>query len=454
MSGRGRHVDLDVFGDERLPGRLGKPGRVGQEDEDYSGKLGRPRHDAHALLRFAERAAKKQKAAAKRASKAGGQARATGTRGTPGTPGSMPASGGTSGGNLRGEVWALPDTHPAAGTRYGLGRLPRVVTKTRFHLNGRAPGGGGGGRGGRGGGGGGASRRGQPLREHLVYLARPEAQVRPDEAIAEGERSPEPPPGGIFFDARSAAIDAASLPQKWKRDRHHWRIIVSPQEGEALDLRAFTRDLARRLEAHFGTRLEWAAVVHVNTPHPHVHLLIRGLREDGRDLRMTRDDVAEHLRRLAAGELAARIGLKSEAEADAVLREMAVRKRPTELDDLLLVVAKQQGGGAADKPFKLPESWVPEACGRHHLRLRLETLEQLGLASREVRNRTRWGGVTRWTLRPGWQEKLAQLAAALPATQRPTKRKATKRKALPEPRPPGAKKGIVRGRGNRDGAEL
>ena len=430
MSRRRRHVEMDVFGDDQVPAR---PGRVWPEEEDYSGKLGRPRHDAHALLRLAEGAARKQRAAARRASKA------TGGTGSAVSGGASPAGGsGVAGGTQR-EVWALPDAHPAAGTTYGLGRLPRVVTKTRFHLNGSA-----------GGGGGGASRRGQPLREHLVYLARPEAQVRPDEVRAEGERQANPPAEGTFFDAQQDAVDAALLPQKWKLDRHHWRVIVSPQEGAELDLKPFTRDLANRLEEHFGTRLEWAAVVHVNTPHPHVHLLIRGLRDDGRDLRMTRDDVADHLRRLAAGGLAARLGLKGEAEADAVLRDIARRKRPTPLDDLLAEIAKQQqGGGAAGKPFRLPESWVPEACGRHHLLLRLETLERLGLASHEVRNRTSWGGVTWWTLRPVWRETLARLAASPPAKER-----AVKPKALPEPHQKKDASAPVRGRRGRDGAEL
>ena len=243
-----------------------------------------------------------------------------------------PAGSGVAGGPRR-EVWALPDAHPAAGTTYGLGRLPRVVTKTRFHLNGRA-----------GGGGGGGSRRGQPLREHLVYLARPEAQVRPedgrDEAEREGGRQAKPPAEGVFFDAQQDAIDAAPLPQKWKLDRHHWRVIVSPQEGAELDLKAFTRDLANRLEEHFGTRLEWAAVVHVNTPHPHVHLLIRGLRDDGRDLRMTRDDVAEHLGTAGRGRAGGAAGAegrgrggrgpagRGEAEAADGPRRSARRDRP------------------------------------------------------------------------------------------------------------------------------
>jgi type IV secretory pathway VirD2 relaxase len=62
-------------------------------------------------------------------------------------------------------------------------------------------------------------------------------------------------------------------------DRHHFRFIVSPEDaGDMTDLKAFTRDLAKQMEADFGTRLDWVAVDHWNTDNPHVHLLVRGRR--------------------------------------------------------------------------------------------------------------------------------------------------------------------------------
>ena len=91
-------------------------------------------------------------------------------------------------------------------------------------------------------------------------------------------------------------MDVADLPQRWRGDRHHWRLIVSPQDARALDLTAFARGYAARLGDCLNTPLEWAGVVHVNTDHPHVHLLIRGQRRGGRDLVMPRGFGAEGLR--------------------------------------------------------------------------------------------------------------------------------------------------------------
>jgi type IV secretory pathway VirD2 relaxase len=43
------------------------------------------------------------------------------------------------------------------------------------------------------------------------------------------------------------------------------------------------------MERDLGTKLDWIAVDHYNTDNPHVHLLIRGKAEDGRDLVISRD---------------------------------------------------------------------------------------------------------------------------------------------------------------------
>ena len=376
-----RRIKIDTGGGAPVPK---VPGRVWAEGEDLSGKLGKQKHPSAAVVRRAERAVAKVgvgRKADKRESKAGQ------------SPTSRPPPpSGSGANNLLGHA-------SMSGLSYGLGRVPQVVVKTKYHLHRPR--------------GGGIARRGQPLQEHLVYLARPEAQRRPGEEV---QGTGEPPPG-VFFDAGRDAVDVADLPQKWRGDRHHWRLIVSPQDAEQLDLTAFARGYARRLEECLKTPLEWAAVVHVNTTHPHVHLLVRGRRDDGRDLVLTRRFVAAGLRAEAREELLARAGPRTEAGADAALTAMARLRRATPLDILLADLATKSGG----KPFNLPRDWLPEVAGRHHLLLRLRTLERLGFARRETSRPTSWGGVTRWSLAPDWQAKLDQIAA-----NKPTRRAAAK----------------------------
>lgn len=348
------------------------PGRVWPEGEDLTGKLGKPRHQAAALLRRAERSKAGRKASAKRK---GGSASPAG----PPKPAPL----------------ALPGGGRVAGLIYGLGRVPRVMVKAKYRVHRPR--------------GDGQARRGQPLQEHLVYLARPEAQRLPGEEV-EGKIDG---PVGVFFDAERDAVDVADLPQKWRGDRHHWRLIVSPQDARRLDLTDFARAYTARLEERLDTPLEWAGIVHVNTDHPHVHLLIRGRRRGGRDLVMPASFVAEGLRDLAEREVLGRVGPRTEAEADAAITTTARLRRPTPLDGLLAGLAANAGG----RPFKLPADWLPELVGRHHLTQRLELLEHLGLAARETRRPSKWGSITRWSLAPDWQAKLDATAAAKPAKQ-------------------------------------
>jgi type IV secretory pathway VirD2 relaxase len=103
-----------------------------------------------------------------------------------------------------------------------------------------------------------------PLSAHVAYLKR-EGVTR--------DGSPT-----RMFDAAGDNADDRAFTERCKDDRHHFRIIVSPEDAADLtDLREYTRDLMRQMEADLGTRLDWVAVDHWNTDNPHVHLLVRGV---------------------------------------------------------------------------------------------------------------------------------------------------------------------------------
>jgi hypothetical protein len=109
----------------------------------------------------------------------------------------------------------------------------------------------------------GSRYRAAPLAMHIRYLRR--EGVTRDGAPAE------------MFD-REGAADHAAFAARCEDDRHHFRFIISPEDAANLDdLRATTRDLMARAEKDLGTRLDWVAVDHWNTDHPHVHVLIRGV---------------------------------------------------------------------------------------------------------------------------------------------------------------------------------
>jgi len=87
---------------------------------------------------------------------------------------------------------------------------------------------------------------------------------------------------GLGFDAVRDDVDLTATCRGWQRagDVRLWKFVVSPEHGARLDLRAHTRALVEQLERDLGTRVEWAAVEHHNTDHPHVHLVVRGRAEE------------------------------------------------------------------------------------------------------------------------------------------------------------------------------
>jgi type IV secretory pathway VirD2 relaxase len=125
----------------------------------------------------------------------------------------------------------------------------------------------------------GRSFRSAPLSAHVAYLER-------DGVTRDGEKA-------RMFGAAEDRVDAMSFAKRGVDDRHHFRFIVSPEDAaELTDLKAFTRDLASQMASDLGTRLDWIAIAHWNTDNPHVHLLVRGVAEDGSDLVISRDYIS------------------------------------------------------------------------------------------------------------------------------------------------------------------
>jgi hypothetical protein len=108
-----------------------------------------------------------------------------------------------------------------------------------------------------------------PLVPHLKYLRR-------DGVTRDGEPA-------RMFGADGEDIDHRAFAERCEDDRHHFRFIVSPEDAAELsDLKAFTRDLMADAERDLGTRLDWVAVDHWNTEHPHIHVILRGRTEPGK----------------------------------------------------------------------------------------------------------------------------------------------------------------------------
>jgi len=64
------------------------------------------------------------------------------------------------------------------------------------------------------------------------------------------------------------------------RRRAVYRMVISPERAQGLDLRRLTSAMVARLEQEAGANgVQWMAAIHRNTAHPHIHLVIAGMRQ-------------------------------------------------------------------------------------------------------------------------------------------------------------------------------
>ncbi|MGV7212554.1 DUF3363 domain-containing protein [Bradyrhizobium sp. UFLA05-112] len=200
---------------------------------------------------------------------------------------------------------------------------------------------------------------------HLRYLER-------DGVTRDGER-------GKAYSAFENEADGMAFVERGRKDRHQFRFIVAPEDAtEMADLRGFTRDLMRQVELDLATRLDWIAVDHHNTGHPHTHIIVRGVLDDGRILNIAGDYIAHGVRH-RAGELVTReLGHQSEIELQTKLQNEVEAERVTRLDKMLL--SEQQEQGVIDlRPGEGATFLVRE--NRNLMIGRVRHLERYGLAT-------------------------------------------------------------------------
>ncbi|VVT24727.1 DUF3363 domain-containing protein [Rhizobium sp. EC-SD404] len=228
--------------------------------------------------------------------------------------------------------------------------------------------------------------RSAPLAKHIAYLKR--------EGVSRDGRD------AAMFTADRDAVDELDFAQSCEDDRHHFRFIVSPEDaGHMEDLRAFTRDLIAQAERDLGTRLDWIGVDHWNTDNPHVHILIRGKADDGKDLVISRDYISRGLRGRAEELVSLELGPRSEKEIAAGLDLEVKAERWTGLDRALRAYADDSLGIADLRPGA---PGLEDRDFKNRMIGRAQTLERLGLAERLA--------PSVWQLRPGMEETLRDLA--------------------------------------------
>lgn len=205
---------------------------------------------------------------------------------------------------------------------------------------------------------------------HGHYIAR-------DSATREGHASQ------TGFDPTQTHLNIASILDTWQKasDERVFKIIVSPEFGERLDLQGQTRQLLARMEKDLGTPLEWVAAAHFNTEHPHVHIALRGRDQTGSSLRLSRDYIRSGIRFHAEDIATEALGFRTERDAEEAQRRETTQDRFTTLDRII-----QRSNDAQSPSFVIATDITSrqfserERSLQQNLSARLAHLEKMDLA--------------------------------------------------------------------------
>lgn len=214
---------------------------------------------------------------------------------------------------------------------------------------------------------------------HLRYVER-------DGTTREGGR-------GQLYGADSDKIDRSAWLERAQTDSHQFRFIVSPEDGADYDaLKPLTRRLMARMEEDLGTPLDWVAVDHYNTGHPHTHIVVRGKDGRGNDLIIARDYISHGLRERACELVDLDLGPRTDNAIEQRLRAEVGQERLTSIDRALIreadenILVSTRARGAFDQTIRMG---------------RLKTLERLGLAAQV--------GASHWRLAPDLADTLRRM---------------------------------------------
>jgi type IV secretory pathway VirD2 relaxase len=192
---------------------------------------------------------------------------------------------------------------------------------------------------------------------------------------------------GMGFAPEGQSADLARTLSEWQKagDERLFKIIVSPEFGDRINLEEHIRALMAKMEHDLNTQLQWVAVVHRNTEHHHVHIALRGITEDGRPLRLDRVYIQQGIRSHAEDLCTRQLGYRTELDTEEGQRREVTQQRFTSLDRLL--------SRSAPKPLEdfVPSHFAVElgasgargtfaAAQQHHLAARLLVLQKMGLA--------------------------------------------------------------------------
>ena len=236
---------------------------------------------------------------------------------------------------------------------------------------------------------GGTSGKAAPVRPHMqrcavrvTYLSnRTRGQWRAHGRYLARESATESKSTATGFNRERDGIDMVRELEKWQSagDERLWKVILSPEFGDRIDLQRLARDLVGQMEKDLRTDLEWIAVTHHNTEHPHVHMVIRGVAGTGEPLHFKREYVKHGIRGIAEEMCTHQLGYRTSRDAMEAERRETDETRFTSLDRLILRDSVDVTRDAPHFTVSMDLAGLRESARLNRI-ARLHVLQRMGLA--------------------------------------------------------------------------
>ena len=184
---------------------------------------------------------------------------------------------------------------------------------------------------------------------------------------------------GMGFSRAEEGVDLGKEMGAWQKagDRHYYHIVISPEQGKELHLPDYSRELMGQVERDLRTKLEWVGIEHHNTQTPHVHMMVRGIHEQGQELSIGRNYLYYGMIARAEELATNRLGYRLTEHTLAMRERTLERESFTETDKGLMQKVDEQH--ILQREREVPSEGADRIRYEQETR-RLQYLADLGLA--------------------------------------------------------------------------
>ena len=136
------------------------------------------------------------------------------------------------------------------------------------------------------------------------------------------------------FDRQNSDIDIAAELSNWQEagDEVLYKIIISSEQGAKIDLKDHARKLMDELEKGLNAKIQWNAVIHNNTDHMYVHIVLRGIDQAGKKIKISNGYRMKGLRLLSERLLTNEIGFRQKKDILEARQNVVYKNHITAID--------------------------------------------------------------------------------------------------------------------------